>query len=366
MTRRNIILAFASLFFSLMLAEAALRLVRPRFFAVDWRVYEPLLGWKATPLFHDRIEYDGIEVGLAINSLGFRSPEPAATKKGRRIVVLGDSFSEALQVEAEATFWSQLERRLGPKNEVINFGVIDYGTAQELLILERLALALEPDLVVLQVFPPNDVLNNHPDAAHLTSEQDHLRPYFRDHGRAVQPTFLDPAPAFARRHIQLGRLLLLAGSRLGWRFGRERLPAADDPRLLTRDGVALGRVALFLNALAPSEQQLPIVQEGWRITETLILRIAAVCQAEGIELVVFAAPFSHQVEESLERRDLPFAVERRAAELRLDKLLAGKAQFVPVVAAFEAQRSTVTPFPAGHFNAAGHQLVADLLTAAIK
>ena len=51
--------------------------------------------------------------------------------------MLGDAFSEAMQVALEDSYWAQLPERLescgfrpGKRIEVLNFGVRDYGTAQ--------------------------------------------------------------------------------------------------------------------------------------------------------------------------------------------------------------------------------------------
>ena len=53
-------------------------------------------------------------------------------------------MAEALQVDADQTFWSQLEGDLstcpeltGSEIEAINFGVSGHGTAQELITLRK-------------------------------------------------------------------------------------------------------------------------------------------------------------------------------------------------------------------------------------
>jgi GDSL-like Lipase/Acylhydrolase. len=98
-----------------------------------------------------------------------------------RVAVLGDSFTEAIHVPVEQTFWSKLERKLGNceavkgrKNvEVINFGVQGYSTAQELMMLRKKVWDYSPDIVILAFFIGNDVINNSPKL-----EYDRYRPFF--------------------------------------------------------------------------------------------------------------------------------------------------------------------------------------------
>ena len=80
---------------------------------------------------------------IRINSDGLRDRAHARDPpQTLRIAIVGDSFSAAMQVPMEQTFWSILERELkdcpviDQQNvEVINFGVDKYGTTQELLTL---------------------------------------------------------------------------------------------------------------------------------------------------------------------------------------------------------------------------------------
>src|SRR4030095_14315891 len=106
---------------------------------------------------------------VTINSQGLRDRERPIEKPPStyRILVLGDSYVEALQVDIEKTFWRLLEKRLQEcefrptkKIDVINLGVSGFGTGQALRILQTRGLAYAPDLVMLAVFPGNDVRNN--------------------------------------------------------------------------------------------------------------------------------------------------------------------------------------------------------------
>lgn len=93
-----------------------------------------------------------------INALGFRDHEfrrekPAKTK---RILMLGDSMVMGLNLPAEETVPKMLESDLGPGYEVLNMGTYGYGPDQEFVRFVGDGLNLNPDLVILTLFPNND------------------------------------------------------------------------------------------------------------------------------------------------------------------------------------------------------------------
>src|SRR3989338_7045088 len=110
----------------------ALRLDR----VLDLRLqYHPDFGWTQRPLASYRFTAQGRDIDVAFNSMGFHDREHAFKKPHsvRRIVVIGDSFCESVQVNLNETFYRVLEDRLNqghqiPRWEVINLGVGDYGT----------------------------------------------------------------------------------------------------------------------------------------------------------------------------------------------------------------------------------------------
>jgi hypothetical protein len=91
--------------------------------------------------------------------------KPAGTL---RIAVLGNSYTEAMQVPLEQTYWAVMERELARASlpdvrnvEVINFGVGGFGTAQELITLRTKVWKYKPDVVLLAFLTGNDVLYNY-------------------------------------------------------------------------------------------------------------------------------------------------------------------------------------------------------------
>jgi GDSL-like Lipase/Acylhydrolase. len=127
---------------------------------------DELIGGKGIPGKEGKFRHGTIEATVRMNSHGFRDRE-RKYKKGEdvsRIVVLGDSFTEALQVPLEETYPYILEEKLNSENgkrfEVISLAVSGFGTAQEYLALKHYGLKYQPDFVVLAFFAGNDVQNN--------------------------------------------------------------------------------------------------------------------------------------------------------------------------------------------------------------
>ena len=104
-----------------------------------WAIHDRELGYRPRPHFADH------------NAQGLRNDPIAARKTRFRILVLGDSVTVYGDSPAD-TYPGRLERLLNrdtalPPVEVINAGVRGYTNYQELLFLEKVGLALEPDLV---------------------------------------------------------------------------------------------------------------------------------------------------------------------------------------------------------------------------
>ncbi|MDB9516676.1 SGNH/GDSL hydrolase family protein [Roseofilum reptotaenium CS-1145] len=137
---------------------------QPNFFQTDqdlgWTHQAGVSGWWTA---------EG-EAYIEISSAGLRDREHPIEKPPNtfRIALLGDSFSEALQVPLEQTYWWFMQHALqncpalqGQTVDVINFGVTNYGTGQQLLRLRRDVWQYNPDIVLLAVFTGNDVPDNY-------------------------------------------------------------------------------------------------------------------------------------------------------------------------------------------------------------
>jgi lysophospholipase L1-like esterase len=89
---------------------------------------------------------------VSTNSLGYRDREPGPKDPNRyRIAVIGDSFTWGQGIEVQERFTNLIEASLGPRYEVLNFGIPGHDMPEHLQVLARV-LPLHPDFVLLQLF----------------------------------------------------------------------------------------------------------------------------------------------------------------------------------------------------------------------
>lgn len=93
---------------------------------------------------------------IAVNNQGFRSdheyiiPKPPSLC---RIAFLGDSYFMGYEVDLSDTFVTQVQNMLavrGYRVEVLNFAVSGFGTAEEVVALQKYGLSYQPDLIVFE------------------------------------------------------------------------------------------------------------------------------------------------------------------------------------------------------------------------
>ena len=171
-----------------LIAEVGVRIAN-HFFPYFY-CYDAVRGWGLRPNTRGYYRREGASY-VEINRDGFRGPDFAKPKPPGtiRVAVLGDSYTEAIQVSYEDTFASVAARKLaqcpllkGRRVEALNFGVDGYGTAQELVTLREKVWAYHPDIVVLAIFLGNDVRNNS-----VSLEGDQCRPFYVAQGGKLTP-----------------------------------------------------------------------------------------------------------------------------------------------------------------------------------
>jgi hypothetical protein len=346
---------------SLLLAEGLLRLAGvhyPAFYTVDSQ-----RGYALRPGAQGTWTREG-QGRVRVNSAGFRGPEVSTTPDPGvlRIAVLGDSFTEGLQVDEPATWVQQLqallmsERTCGLRRghpagvEVLNFGVGGYGTGQELLTWRHLARRYHPDLVLLALYPGNDFTDNEPQA-HAD------RPVFRldNKGRLQLDNSFRSSASYRSRTSWPGQLVdgLINHSRL-----LQLLNEAKN-RWANRTPAPSQQPA---RQAAPSTPQAS--PQAWALTDALIGALAAETRAAGARFAVVSTSSPDQLWPRPEQRPAePFAQEQRFAAL----LAARRIPYLPLAPQLQRQadlqRLTLHGFPGqapgeGHWNATGHRLAA--------
>ena len=102
------------------------------------------------------------KVHVKNNSLGFHDKEYSFIKKPgvKRIIVLGDSQVEAVQVDLSGTFHKILEKKLnndGFNVEVIALGKSGYGVKEAIDLYENIGKKYDPDIVIWSFTNNNDI-----------------------------------------------------------------------------------------------------------------------------------------------------------------------------------------------------------------
>ena len=180
--KKKIYLSFIIFFLLFLFIEISLRL-----FNVEYPIFQKhdeIRGFSLLPNSSCYWQREG-NGKVEINSDGLRDYDHKFEKDKNtfRIAILGDSFAEARSVNLNETFWIKIKYDLNncsffknkrKKVEVINFGVSEYGTTQQLLTLQNNVWKYNPDLILLAFFSGNDVSDNH-----KTLSKKKYRPYFK-------------------------------------------------------------------------------------------------------------------------------------------------------------------------------------------
>ncbi|MBI3737084.1 SGNH/GDSL hydrolase family protein [Candidatus Sumerlaeota bacterium] len=118
-------------------------------------VFDREIGFRFEPNYRGELARTDYTNPLILNSFGFHAREWSADKSpdSIRVILLGDSFLMAGEVQIEQTWASILETLLHPINgrkvEILNCGLAGYSTWNMRQALEKRLLALHPDIVIL-------------------------------------------------------------------------------------------------------------------------------------------------------------------------------------------------------------------------
>lgn len=142
-----------------LLCEGVVRIYSWLFFPKQMKI-DPAFGWYHVSNAQRYRTTEGVKVLVAQNKLGHRGPDygPQAADGKKRVLILGDSFTEGSHVGEDELF-SNLIANTYPNLEVMNAGVGGWSTVQEYLYLKEVGVNLHPNLVLLMFFD-NDLDEN--------------------------------------------------------------------------------------------------------------------------------------------------------------------------------------------------------------
>ena len=346
---------------ALLLAE----LLLPRIVTLEQATleYDELLGFRGRPDLSIpwTREVEGPPRVVTTNSRGFhdheRAPRPAPGS--RRIILLGDSFLEAYQVDIEANFSQRLarglSRRAAGEYEAVNWGVHGYGLGSHFLAVRERVADWNPDCVVLVLFLGNDLQDNFAPLASASV------PRFEMAGGEL--TFLPAPPYSPRSWLRDNVLARSAVARLAWKYAVKTNPGIA---ALARDA---GMIAT--PDLARSEAHL---QDMIAVAGPLLEGIAGHLRQREIGLFVYLIPDPLLLQDAIDirryRRDpgAPRPVFRRDRE-RIETGILKHLEELQVEYAYPRELfieqiergNAIYRGGYGHFTALGHELSARLL-----
>ncbi len=224
---------FIQLFIFLLLGEVGSRLILPNHQSAENLHFNTVeideeLGWKVKPSQHfiDTIK-DNAGKDYVVD---FKTHEDGIKKINtivsdtieKKVLFIGDSYTIAVEVSNEKTFYGLLEKRM--PIEIYAYAAGGYSTLQKLLMFEKLVDQIKPDLVVWQ-FCSNDFIDNYPE---LEMEANYKigvrRPYWNLNNEIEYRT---PIPTLLQwsRYSKLAYAIYLVKEKLKSKVSKDQKPA---------------------------------------------------------------------------------------------------------------------------------------------
>ena len=342
--------------------------------------YIPNKGSTYIPGAYYRVSKEGFSEGY-FNSHGFRDRERSYEKPANtyRILVLGDSQVEALQVPLEDSFPALLEKALNEYSsstrfEVLSLGQSGFGTAEEYLRYLGFGIHYSPDMVLLAVTTGNDIQDN---SKFLSWESTRVYFTFDEERHLV----LDPSLVEAynksltlskrvfqtlKRHSYLASLVSERWSLMKGMFNRDRFERKNKTEQSSSNEKLneFSRLNIYIPDLTPRWQ------EAYEITTGLISKLRTSVEQNGSKFVLVTLTNAEQVHPELAAQfnkeygvvfdyEQPNRIFGEFARQKGITLL----QLMPIFKNYHLKTGQYLhgfgPSIVGHWNEHGHRLAAD-------
>ncbi len=337
--------------------------------------HDPRFGWSKPPGATGLLVRPEYRVRLAINSKGLRGPEYDYAKPAgaRRVLLLGDSFTEGYTVEERDTVRARLEAELNragcARHEVLNAGTAAWGTDQEYLFYLHEGRRYAPDVVVV-LFYYNDLYGDgFGDVGKPWFELEGADDRLALHGAPVPPPRRAPESNAYRLLPWRGSTalrLLSQRTRAGNPALHARLAAwglVEPPPDEAPD------VPAELNPFGPRNPG--EVAWLWRVTAAILRDLQRDARAQGAEPLVFYVPARFEIDDEswrLTRARYGIGLKRWSRDKVVETLYATCGRLgIPLVdprgalrRVEQSGRRTYLPLD-GHWTAAGHAVAAQAL-----
>ncbi len=358
--RKLLLLGFAC-GFTLLLMEGMIRitgLVPPHGYPKGLFIEDPDTEFIMAPGFPEtRFSKQEFETTVFTNRDGFRDVErPEPKPEGvYRVLVVGDSFVwGAYGVDADHTFTALAEQSLNrnrdpgaSKFEVINAGVIGWGTDNALAFLKSRWDRYQPDAVVIAFFVANDFFDNMRSGEYSVKDG-----YLVETESLGSDHFLRRVRNWMVSHF---RLVSLA----------ERVVFQMDafkPLLKQQEAIRFhGKDQMEVLYGMDQDEQAPIRDR----TEECLRQVAAVCSESGAQLSLMPIPSRIQVEPVSSGEDLGLSKDQLSVPDKVLESMCGSLG-IRFVSSLESYRDASAEASLywelnPHFNAEGNRVAASIL-----
>lgn len=301
-------LILVGLIVGLILVELAARFLKPPYQGGDeLHRCDRLLGWKGNPNTSVRENTDGYQHTVTWNSQGMHDREHSFNKPDGvfRILMLGDSFVEAQQVEEVQTNHHVLEETLNaraPANvkfEVISGAIRGWGPAQELIYFRSIGQFYQPDLVVLLWLPANDLTNVLPyDRLTGAVGMNCYIPYFALCEGQFDPEPWFPAPGFAPTWKVCSPTQKRVSSVLNYLYHHSRLYQQLEP-ILARKSFRIDYANPYTPWL-PQAADDEALRYAYQLTDEILFRLSEEARQINAKTALVIVPFNVAVYSEIE------------------------------------------------------------------
>lgn len=240
-------------------------------------IADPELGFRRKPhaSWHGYVPEVGREVSYRVDENGFRNEDGLTQAE---LVFIGDSYTEAAQVDESDTFVARVGSAEGVR--VANLGRGAYGPQQELVVLRRHAAGYAPEVVVWQFFEGNDLVDAEQYARWRAGDAERPVPLSR---RYLDNSFFRP-----------------------WLEATRQPKRGDFARLVLDDGSEVPVTVRY----SWKPNQLDERADGMAATGAALREGVAFCRERGIQVLVVVVPVMARVLRDRLRFDDPADAER--------------------------------------------------------
>ncbi len=326
-------------------------------------VADNILHHKFKPFSTGRLRTSELDTDYNISSLGLRDKEYSVQKPANtfRILMLGDSFTEGDGVFSSETFSKRLEEKLqtrqgAMKFEVINAGVGSYSSLLEYLYLKHCGLRFNPDLVILN-FDLSDVYD---DISYTALAR------FDENGIPV--AVRSEPEQFGLKGPMAAIKDWLKNNTWLYSFIYTRISRQRELRNRERDFIAGD---IHRNKYAMLEETYVDSDSNWALTHKYLLLTRDLLKEKGIDFWMTVYPYGLQVHPKEWNAGRKFwhlkqdTVYSTWPQEQLERWATGNnITVINMCPDFKERSKTLFPLYwdlNGHWVAAGHQLVADVL-----